>query len=113
LAHPTLEDSFGMVVLEALAHQLPVFVSGAPYCGVSAKLLGVSCVQILSDPRNNNEIAHALVFNLGASLASLNADKGQPKSMSPSVSLDFVMQYSWGRSGDLYVKWMRLLCAPF
>ena len=113
LAHPTLEDSFGMVVLEALAHQLPVFVSGAPYCGVSAKLLGVSGVQILSDPRNNNEIAHALVFNLGASLASLNADKGQPKSMSPSVSLDFVMQYSWGRSGDLYVKWMRLLCAPF
>jgi glycosyltransferase involved in cell wall biosynthesis len=57
LAHPTLEDSFGMVVLEALAHQLPVVVSGAPYCGISAQLINMPEVYIISSPKNKEELA--------------------------------------------------------
>ena len=38
LAHPTLEDTFAMVVLDAMAHGLPVVVSDARYCGISALL---------------------------------------------------------------------------
>jgi glycosyltransferase involved in cell wall biosynthesis len=33
LVHPTLEDSFAMVVLEAMSYGLPVVVSSAQYCG--------------------------------------------------------------------------------
>jgi glycosyltransferase involved in cell wall biosynthesis len=52
LVHPTLEDSFGMVVLEAMAHGLPVVVSAAPYCGLSAELLHGRDALMLSDPKD-------------------------------------------------------------
>ena len=64
LAHPTLEDSFGMVVLEALAHQLPVVVSGAPYCGISAQLMNMAKVYILSNPKNIEELAVGIAHYL-------------------------------------------------
>jgi glycosyltransferase involved in cell wall biosynthesis len=38
LAHPTQEDTFAMVVLEAMAHGLPVVVTDAPFCGISGLL---------------------------------------------------------------------------
>lgn len=38
LIHPTREDTFGMVVLEAMAFGLPVVVSRAPWCGLAADL---------------------------------------------------------------------------
>lgn len=55
--HPTTEDSFSMVTLEALAHGLPVIVSGPAYCGISASLKDQTDVLMLQDPRNANEIA--------------------------------------------------------
>jgi glycosyltransferase involved in cell wall biosynthesis len=36
--HPTTEDSYGMVVLEAMSFGLPTIVSGAQYCGISREL---------------------------------------------------------------------------
>jgi hypothetical protein len=38
LVHPTFEDTFAMVVLEAMAHGLPVVVSGPKYCGIAGLL---------------------------------------------------------------------------
>jgi glycosyltransferase involved in cell wall biosynthesis len=60
LAHPTLEDTFAMVVLEAMAHALPVVVSGAAYCGVSGMLHSGVDGFILDDPRDERALASAL-----------------------------------------------------
>ena len=57
LAHPSLEDTFAMVVLEAMAHALPVVVSGEPYCGIAALLSHDENAFILQNPRNATEIA--------------------------------------------------------
>lgn len=60
LAHPTLEDTFAMVVLEAMAHGLPVLVSAAPYCGISLLLTHESNALILADPLDARALASAL-----------------------------------------------------
>jgi glycosyltransferase involved in cell wall biosynthesis len=66
--HPTTEDSFSMVTLEALAHGLPVVVSGPAYCGISASLTDQVEVLMLRDPRDANEIAKCVqrLFDDGA-----------------------------------------------
>lgn len=61
LAHPTLEDTFAMVVLEALSYGLPVVVSDAPYCGIAADLRDGQEALLLSNPQDVNALAHALV----------------------------------------------------
>lgn len=60
LAHPTLEDTFAMVVLEALSHGLPVVVSGTPYCGIAADLADGQEALLLADPRDAQALAQAL-----------------------------------------------------
>ena len=52
LCHPTLEDTFGMVVLEAMSHGLPVVVSAARYCGIAQLLVDGENALILEDPKN-------------------------------------------------------------
>lgn len=60
LVHPTLEDTFAMVVLEAMAHGLPVVVSSVAYCGISGLLShGVNAL-LLEDPRNVGQLARTL-----------------------------------------------------
>ncbi len=60
MAHPTLEDTFAMVVLEAMAHGLPVVVSRAAYCGISGLLTHGLNALILDEPRNAQLLARAL-----------------------------------------------------
>lgn len=52
LVHPTLEDTFGMVVAEAMAYGLPVIVSAAPWCGISAGLRDDMDALLLPDPKD-------------------------------------------------------------
>ena len=65
LVHPTLEDTFAMVVLEAMAHGLPVLVSGPRYCGISGLLQHGVNAMILDDPRDVSHVAQVLDQVLG------------------------------------------------
>lgn len=60
LVHPTLEDSFAMVVLEAMSHGLPVVVSGPVHCGISRELQDGREALLLHDPRNSADLARLL-----------------------------------------------------
>jgi glycosyltransferase involved in cell wall biosynthesis len=60
LVHPTLEDSYAMVVLEAMAHGLPVVVSSARFCGISAELRDRQEAIILDEPTSATLLAAAV-----------------------------------------------------
>jgi glycosyltransferase involved in cell wall biosynthesis len=57
LVHPTHEDSFGMVVLEAMAYALPVVVSAARWCGIAAELSAGEQALILDNPDDDAALA--------------------------------------------------------
>ena len=65
LVHPTLEDTYAMVVLEAMSYGLPVIVSAVEFCGISAELNDGENALILNDPKSRNELRIAIdrVFN--------------------------------------------------
>ncbi|OOG40002.1 glycosyl transferase family 1 [Polaromonas sp. A23] len=65
LVHPTLEDTFAMVVLEAMAHGLPVVVSSAAYCGISSLLSHGADALLLDDPQDVAKLARTLKQVLG------------------------------------------------
>ena len=56
LIHPTLIDTYAMVVLEAMSHAVPVIVSNADYCGFTEHLTNKEAL-IIKDPKNSTEIA--------------------------------------------------------
>lgn len=86
LVHPTLEDTFAMVVLEAMSHGLPVVVSGPQYCGISGLLQhGVNAL-ILDDPRD--------VSSLVETLRQLIGSKSLQKTLSAG-GLNFARHYEW------------------
>ena len=60
LAHPTQEDTFAMVVLEALSYGLPVVVSQAKYCGIAGLLTHGQNALILENPQDPIELTVAL-----------------------------------------------------
>jgi UDP-glucose:(heptosyl)LPS alpha-1,3-glucosyltransferase len=60
LAHPTQEDTFAMVVLEAMAHGLPVVVSSQAYCGISDLLTDGKNALILQNPTDTNALSNLL-----------------------------------------------------
>ena len=58
--HPTLLDSFGMAPLEAMAHGLPVIVSGPEFCGFGQYVTHRHDAWVLTNPEDPNEIAQGL-----------------------------------------------------
>lgn len=86
LAHPTLEDTFAMVVLEAMAHGLPVVTSSAAYCGISGLLShGVNAL-LVEDPRD--------VESLGAALNQITGDQALRRQLGEQARL-FAGSYRW------------------
>ena len=60
LAHPTQQDTFAMVVLEAMAHGLPVVLSSEAFCGIAGLLTHGDNALILQNPRDATELASQL-----------------------------------------------------
>jgi glycosyltransferase involved in cell wall biosynthesis len=60
LVHPTLEDTYAMVVLEAMAHGLPAVVSGSRHCGIATDLTNEVQALLLDDPTSVPELVAAV-----------------------------------------------------
>ena len=100
LVHPTLQDSYGMVVLEAMAYGLPVVVSGLPYCGIAGDLTHRQQAWLLKNPRNPGELAEALRAVLGdAQLASSLVAQG----------LAFAQAHSWEHAAAQHEQLFRAI----
>ena len=61
LVHPSLEDTFGMVVLEAMSHAVPAIVSSAKYCGISAELTHFKNAWVLENPTETPNLIFAVI----------------------------------------------------
>ena len=68
LVHPTLEDTFGMVVLEAMSHAVPAIVSAERYCGISSELTHLQNVWILQDPLDASALEKAIEKSLESNI---------------------------------------------
>ncbi len=98
LVHPTLEDTFAMVVLEAMAYGLPVLVSGPRYCGIAGLLQsGVNAV-LLDDPQD--------VAAMAQTLTKVLADEGVRAGLSVKAR-EFAAAYQWR---ELAIQQERLYC---
>jgi UDP-glucose:(heptosyl)LPS alpha-1,3-glucosyltransferase len=93
LAHPTLEDSFAMVVLEAMSYGLPVVVSSAKYCGISQFLQGGIDALLLDDPHD--------MVSLGAAIKQIFSDANLSQALS-TEGLRFAAQHQWHSAVDRY-----------
>lgn len=60
LAHPTTQDVFPMVVLEAMAHQLPVITTCAPWNSMSNLLSSGTNALLISNPLDANALCIAI-----------------------------------------------------
>ena len=92
LVHPTLEDTFAMVVLEAMSYGLPCVVSGPEFCGISGLLENRVNALLLSDPRD----AQAL----GLLLQKLVLDTNLQRTLSVQA-LSFATRYQWSALAEL------------
>jgi UDP-glucose:(heptosyl)LPS alpha-1,3-glucosyltransferase len=103
LVHPTLDDTFAMVVLEAMAHGLPVVVSGPAHCGISALLRHGEDALLLDEPRHERQLANAIARVLGdpplAARLSENARR-------------FARDHTWEEAARRYDALYRSLVPP-
>ncbi len=93
LVHPTLEDSYGMVVLEAMAHGLPVVVSDAPFCGIAQDLQDGENALLLQNPRD--------VTKLIACLQRLIAEADLVAGLT-TRAFEFAHAHSWKRASEVF-----------
>jgi glycosyltransferase involved in cell wall biosynthesis len=103
LAHPTLEDTFAMVVLEAMAHGLPVLVSQEKYCGIASLLIHDTHALLLPDPTHTNALA--------AELKRLLNDPSLRQRLSVSAT-EFARQYLWSSLARQQETVYESLCSP-
>jgi glycosyltransferase involved in cell wall biosynthesis len=98
LVHPTLEDTYAMVVLEAMAHGVPVLVSSAQYCGISADLTNGQNAMLLDNPKDVDSIVSGIV--------ALTA-KEEPARSIALAATQFARSRSWGNVANEYERCFR------
>ena len=103
LVHPTLEDTFAMVVLEAMAHGLPVVVSDARYCGIAGLLTNGVDAMILSSPTDVAQLAQVIERVL--------SDAAQREQLAAGARR-FAQQYAWPRVAGEQAAIYQQLRAP-
>ena len=82
LVHPTLADTYAMVVLEAMAYSIPIIVSNASYCGFSEHLSAEEAI-LVSDPKDHTEIArHINTIYTDTKIRNTLAENGKNKALS-------------------------------
>jgi glycosyltransferase involved in cell wall biosynthesis len=86
LAHPTVEDTFAMVVLEAMSYGLPVVVSCEKYCGVAGLLTDGLNALILNEPKNATALSQLLLSIV---------DNAELRGKLSSESLKFADDFAW------------------
>ena len=93
LAHPTTQDVFPMVVLEAMAKHVPVITTEAPYNNMGSLLAHRHDAMLLSNPGDVDSMAEAL------SQVWLDADL---RNTLTSNGFVFAKQYSWDVAKEKY-----------
>lgn len=84
LVHPTLADTYAMVVPEAMAHAIPVIVSNARYCGFSEQLTAQEAL-LIDNPKDAQELVkHIERLLTDPSLRQSLAENGKNKALSIS-----------------------------
>jgi glycosyltransferase involved in cell wall biosynthesis len=91
LAHPTLEDTFAMVVLEAMSFGLPVVVSSAAYCGISAQLTADENAVLLDQPLDGVDLAKKLEQVLADEALRMRLSEG---------AIAFASHYLWSKQAQ-------------
>ena len=103
LAHPTLEDTFAMVVLEAMAHGLPVVVSDEHHCGISALLTDGVNALLLDDPKDTKKLSTALKQVLQDDVLRQTLSQ---------AAVDFSRLYQWPEIARLQEDIYLSVCKP-
>jgi len=86
LAHPTTQDVFPMVLLEAMALGTPVLTTVAPYNSMASLLVDKQEALLLGDPKDHRELA--------AMLNALTVDEGLRQRLSDG-GRQFSRRFSW------------------
>lgn len=84
-----------MVVLEAMAHSLPVIVSGPKYCGISRQLTAGADALLLTDPKDSKQLA--------ALIGSVLDQPGLAATLR-NHGLTFAEEHSWESAALQYEK---------
>ncbi|MFN7444708.1 MAG: glycosyltransferase family 4 protein [Curvibacter sp.] len=103
LAHPTLEDTYAMVVLEAMSHGLPVVLSGPAHCGIARELHDGQEALLLHDPRD--------VAALGRLLREVLDDEAMAAQLRQQ-GLRFAQSHSWEGVAQQYERLYEAACLP-
>jgi UDP-glucose:(heptosyl)LPS alpha-1,3-glucosyltransferase len=93
LVHPTLQDSYAMVVLEAMAYGLPIIVSKAPFCGIAEDLTDGEDAMLIADPHDAGEISRHL--------RTVLTDAMQRETLI-SNGLAFANRHTWQAAGNAH-----------
>jgi len=102
LVHPTLADSFAMVVLEAMSYGLPAVVSSSKHCGISALLRHGENAVIIDDPHDAQALAQEISRVLGTPHLCAQLSKG---------GREFASSHDWSHAVGAYAALLRRAAA--